>query len=495
MLSHSDTPTLTVTDFSVSATPPSVTVARGGGAEYMVTISPLGGSFDEEITMSCSGLPAQASCSFSPSTVTPGVDSPMLGLTVSTSDPDTPTGLTDFDIIGTAGPLVRSTPSMLIVSDFVVGVSPDSATVIRGKSTDYTVTVGAVGGTFNDDVVLSCGGLPAGAACSFSDSTVIPGNGSATSTMTISTTDPDTPTGGTDFTVNAVSGLLQSAASGTVIVSDFTVTVAPGNVAVTRGDSATYTVEIGPVGGDFGDGVSLSCADLPAQATCTFSDSVLTPGGATATSTLKVSTSAPGTPVGPAVFTVTGTSGTLEHGATATVDVTIDFTIAVSPSSRTVTAGQSASYTVTIGPLGYFNDEITLACGGLPAVASCSFSPAAVTPNDVDATSSLTISTTARAASFTSTLLRPGSGAGFWPLLLAIGRLGIGLTGLALRGRGSEKRRVRLKFALAAVVLAMTLVNACGESTAPEEPETFNITVTGTSGSIGHSAAITLVVR
>jgi hypothetical protein len=44
-------------------------------------------------------------------------------------------------------------------------------------------------------------------------------------------------------------------------------------------------------------------------------------------------------------------------------------------------------------------------------------------------------------------------------------------------------------------VSAATLVNACGDSTAPSEPETFSITVTGTAGSIGHSATITLVVQ
>jgi hypothetical protein len=382
------------------------------------------------------------------------------------------------------------------VSDFIISISPDTATVIRGQLTDYEVTVASVGGTFSGDVSLSCDDLPTQAVCSFSDSTVTPGSGSATSTMTIATTDPDTPTAATDFTVDAVSGSLHATATGTLIVSDFTVNVAPDSVVVIRGDTATYTVEIGPDGGDFEDPVSLNCDNLPAQTTCSFSDSVLTPSGNTVTSTLKVSTSAPGTPVAAAEFSVVGRSGALEHEAEATIDVTMDFTIAVQPSSATVAAGESASYTVTISPSGYFDSEITMSCGGLPSIASCSFSPAAVTPNDADATSTLTVSTIATtAASLTAPLSGRGDRTGLWLLLLALGLPGIVMAGLVLRERDSKGRNVGLKFALFAIVVAATLVNACGDSTAPSQPETFSITVTGTAGSDGHSATITLVVQ
>jgi hypothetical protein len=256
-------------------------------------------------------------------------------------------------------------------------------------------------------------------------------------------------------------------------------------------------VEIDPDGGDFGDPVSLSCDNLPAQTTCSFSDSVLTPSGNTVTSTLKVSTSAPGTQVGAAEFTVAGTSGALEHEVEATIDVTIDFTIAVLPSSATVTTGESASYTVTIGPLAYFDSEVTMSCSGLPSVVSCSFSPAAVTPNDADATSTLTVSTTMTAASLTAPLGGRGDRAGLWLVLLALGLPGICMAGLVLRERDSRGRNVGIEFALVVIVLAATLVNACGDSTAPSPsgPETFSLTVTGTAGSIGHSATTTLVVQ
>ena len=78
------------------------------------------------------------------------------------------------------------------------------------------------------------------------------------------------------------------------------------------GTTATYTVTITRTGG-FTGAVTLSVAGLPSGATATFS-----PNPATgATSTLKVTVKL--FPRGTFPLTVTGTSGTLTHTATATL--------------------------------------------------------------------------------------------------------------------------------------------------------------------------------
>jgi hypothetical protein len=75
----------------------------------------------------------------------------------------------------------------------------------------------------------------------------------------------------------------------------------------------------------------------------------------------------------------------------------IDFSLSGSPSSATINAGQIASYTVTVSSLGSaFNSSIALSCSGLPALSSCSFSPAAVTPGSTSVQSTLQVSTTKR---------------------------------------------------------------------------------------------------
>jgi hypothetical protein len=74
------------------------------------------------------------------------------------------------------------------------------------------------------------------------------------------------------------------------------------------------------------------------------------------------------------------------------------FAVSASPASGSVTAGQSATTTVTLTPTGGFTGTASLSCSGLPAGAACAFLPASITSNGSVATSTLTISTTARTA-------------------------------------------------------------------------------------------------
>jgi Bacterial Ig-like domain (group 3) len=72
-----------------------------------------------------------------------------------------------------------------------------------------------------------------------------------------------------------------------------------------------------------------------------------------------------------------------------------DFTIAANPANASIVSGKSASFTLTVTPMGLFTGAIGFSCGsGLPAIASCAFQPASVTPNSGIATTTLTITTT-----------------------------------------------------------------------------------------------------
>src|SRR3984893_2786473 len=57
-------------DFSVTASPSSATTSPGQSATYTVTVQPSS-NFGSSITLSCSGLPTGATCSFNPASVTP----------------------------------------------------------------------------------------------------------------------------------------------------------------------------------------------------------------------------------------------------------------------------------------------------------------------------------------------------------------------------------------------------------------------------------------
>jgi hypothetical protein len=60
------------TTYTVTAPPVPVTVAEGGSVEINVTVPPVGGAFNNVVTLSASGLPPGATATFNPPTVTPG---------------------------------------------------------------------------------------------------------------------------------------------------------------------------------------------------------------------------------------------------------------------------------------------------------------------------------------------------------------------------------------------------------------------------------------
>jgi hypothetical protein len=73
------------------------------------------------------------------------------------------------------------------VPNFTLALSPTSGTIAPGQSVHSTVTLTPSNG-FNQSVSLSCSGLPAGAACSFSSSPVQVSGAAAISTLIITTT-------------------------------------------------------------------------------------------------------------------------------------------------------------------------------------------------------------------------------------------------------------------------------------------------------------------
>jgi hypothetical protein len=189
-------------DFSISASPSSNSVVPGGSVNYTVSTTAFSG-FSGSIALSASGLPAGATASFSPATVT-GTGSSTLTVTTTGS---TPVGTSTVTIKGVSGSVTHTTTVSLVVNaqppppDFTISASPSTQTVIVGNATTYTASVGALNG-FGGIVTLGASGLPAGATASFSPATV---TGAGSSTLTV-TTAGSTPLGTSTVTVKGVSG-------------------------------------------------------------------------------------------------------------------------------------------------------------------------------------------------------------------------------------------------------------------------------------------------
>ena len=213
-LSHSATVTLIVQgppDFSISASPSSQTVTQGNNTTYTTSISALSG-FTDTVNLSVSGLPAAATATFNPASVTGSGNST---LTVSTAT-TTPTGTYTLTITGTSGTLSHSTTVTLVVStpDFGISATPGSQAVTQGNNTTYTTTINALNG-FTNTVNLSVSGLPAAATASFNPTSVA-GSGSSTLTVSTATT---TPTGTYTLTITGTSGTLSHSTTVALVIN------------------------------------------------------------------------------------------------------------------------------------------------------------------------------------------------------------------------------------------------------------------------------------
>jgi len=78
-----------------------------------------------------------------------------------------------------------------------------------------------------------------------------------------------------------------------------------------------------------------------------------------------------------------------------------DFSISSIPTTATITAGQAATYALSVSPTNGFNQPVTLNCSGFPPASTCIITPSVVTPDGTNpATAIVTVQTTARAVLF-----------------------------------------------------------------------------------------------
>jgi hypothetical protein len=70
---------------TIGTDPSRMTIASGNSGTLTVSVAPTSGSFNNTVALTCSGLPSGLNCSFSPGSVTPGVNGATSLLTVSSS--------------------------------------------------------------------------------------------------------------------------------------------------------------------------------------------------------------------------------------------------------------------------------------------------------------------------------------------------------------------------------------------------------------------------
>jgi hypothetical protein len=185
----------------------------------------------------------------------------------------------------------------------------------------------------------------------------------------------------------------------------------------------------------------------------------------------------------------------LAASSSAFAEFVEDFAVITSVSNvtQTLTPGSSAVFTFTVTPQqgGKLPTDITLSLSGLPAGATYSFSPATLKAGSGPVTVTLTIKL-AQSAATSRPLMTPRR---LTPL--ALGLLLLPFVGRLRRASRHLRRALMVLLLLSAGVAATLGVGGCGASSGyfGQQPQTYTVTVTGTSGALSHSATFTLIVE
>jgi arabinogalactan endo-1,4-beta-galactosidase len=337
-------------------------------------------------------------------------------------------------------------------------------------------------------------------------------SGSTSPSITLALTGP----GGFSQTqsVTGVAGIASFNLSSTVlsVAGTYSISItSPGLTGVTSAltvtapaPTATTTVLTAPATSVVGTSLTLSATVTGTSGTptptgqVTFLDGSTTLGSGTLSSSDVATFTTSSLAVGSHSLTANYTgdannSPSNSQTVTLTITGTPDFSIALTPATVTVASGSSASSTVSITPANGFAAATTFSCSGLPSFASCTFSPTSVTPSGAVATSTVTIATNVQTAQIRSGD-RPSGDRGWFA---SESRLAILLLPLVAFHRRRRTSWFRIFGSLFFAVLLLQSALGCGgtsnSSTTPKGQ--YSISITATSGTLSHSATLTLAVQ
>ena len=208
--------------------------------------------------------------------------------------------------------------------------------------------------------------------------------------------------------------------------------------------------------------------------TASFTTSLLTAGGHTIT----------------AVY-----SGDSSYGSASSVGLTetiADFAISAGATGQTVGLGATATYPLTLTPVGtsLLAGTVTFTVSGLPSGATASFVPASVAAGQAATSVSLSIVAPTQ-------LARLERQEGVWSgVTLALMLLPVSWRMRRMRRRrGGAYRWLLTLFLTAGASLAIVSATGCGSGVGGSQQESFTLTVNGTSGALVHATEITLTVK
>ena len=295
-------------DFSISSSPPTQTVYQGESTTYEVTLTSHY-EYHEVVQLDVSGLPTDATGSFNPTTVTPTGTSTLTVNTAAT----TPTGTYTLTIAAAEGGIFHSTDvDLTVIQSLAASATPASNAVTVGQSATFSVS--ASGGITPYSYQWYEGTTALSGETSY-QLTVTEGVGSYSYYCRVG------DSGGRTVNSNTVS---------LTVVPQLTASATPASDTVVTGESATFSV-------------SASGGQSPYTYQWYEGTTLLT--GATS-SQLTVTKSTVGSY---SYYCRVGDSGgRTVNSNTVSLTVVDSLTASATPTSETVTTGESATFTVSV---------------------------------------------------------------------------------------------------------------------------------------------------
>jgi len=263
----------------------------------------------------------------------------------------------------------------------------------------------------------------------------------------------------------------------------------PQTVTLVSGVSPVTITSISLTGANSGDFaiVTNTCgATLAANSQCTVTVNFTPSAAGNRSAFLSIVDDVAGQPPQSLVASLSGSTSTVP-----------DFSVTTTSPTASVSAGQSAKFTLQVTPVNSFSQPINLVCNGLPRGATCAISPNPVVPTGSTSTAvTVTINTAVRNLVPTSFRIK-------MPPFQRLYRTGPYLAWLAvffLIAVLAQSRR-RLGFAgIGFAVLLVCMAAGCGGGNSTGVPAgtqagSYTITIAATSGSLTHNTTLTLVVK
>jgi hypothetical protein len=357
------------------AGPVAVTATQPGDATYQAA---------QQVTQSFVVVPAPLTFTANNQTMAQGSAVPALTYTVGGYVPgDTPatvwsgtpalaTTATFTSPVGTYSITIAPTSITLLSANYTASFVSGTINVVAGKAQTITfgalpnVTYGVAPFALN---ATSDSGLPITYTVSSGQATI------ANNVLTVTGAYPGFGGGVSQVTVTATQGGNATYSAAKPVSQSFFVAKAPLTVTVNNATIVnnipfpTFT-SYSITGFVNGDTAATSVTGVP------FITSTATPGSSPGTYPLYVDPNS--------IFTTLSSNNyTFGNFVSGTLTITTggpaqNFTMSVSPQSLTVPTGQVGQTILSIAPVNYYQGVLNLSCTGLPANASCVFSPAAL---------------------------------------------------------------------------------------------------------------------